>query len=454
MSAPAATGTSTRTGRGLWWLSPAGLLGVLIPTTVLLTGLLSDAVFRLQYRTPKSVTTETLLLVAVACLVLAGAATLAAGLARGGGTPLLLDRGVRPQLRSAARVLFWATVVGYTAFYVAGFARGLRPAQVLEILISQDNYGVSLRDYFGGVPGLTTLTQCGIAFVVVATYVLRREHDRRLAAQVVVVLLLTLLRSYVNNERLALIEVAIPAIVVLAMTARNDRRRSRRVAARFGPLALAPLLFLLFAVFEYSRSWQYFESRTDLSFLEFMVVRFAGYYATAYNNGQLQLLYADFPGRLPRDSLQAFWEAPVIAQLGLYDRLSAPVPTASDSILEQFGNPEFNNPGGVTTPFVDFGPVGGLLFMAVLGAVLGLLYRRFVDGEVVGALLYPVAFTGLLDLPRYLYWTQGRVTPALAGLLAVAYVIVRAERRERSRAAAHRRSLGQRVVAPTGGSPG
>ncbi len=456
MSGSAAEGPARKPGRpqGLWWVSPAGSLGLIIPVTLALTALLDDGDFRLQYRTPKSVTLETIVLVAVAALVLVGVATLVQGLARGGGRPLMPPRGVPPQLRTACSVLFWVTIVGYVAFYVAGFARGLRPAQVFEILISQDNYGVSLRDYFGGVPGLTTLTQCGIAFIVVASFVLVRERDRRLVTQVVVVLLLTLLRSYVNNERLAIIEVCVPAIAVVAMTARNSRRLGHRLGARLGPLVLAPFLFLLFAAFEYSRSWQFFESRTDQTFWWFMLVRFAGYYATAYNNGQLGLQYETFPGRLPLDSLQAFWEAPVIAQLGLYDRLSAPVPNSADQILERFGNPEFNNPGGLMTPFVDFGIVGGFVCFAVLGVVLGLLYRGFRDGTVFGALLYPVAFTGLLDLPRYLYWTQGRVTPALAGLVAVGFVLIRADRRARRRPTAPPSRLRvDQPAAPPVGSP-
>lgn len=441
--------------RGLWWLSPIGVLGLLIPVTLALTALLDDSDFRLQYRTPKAVTPSTIILVALATLVLAGVATLVYALARSRGKPLLPAGGVPPQLRTSCRVLFWVTMVGYLAFYIAGFARGLRPAQVLDILISQNNYGVSLRDYFGGIPGLTTLTQCGIAFMVVATYVLVRERDRWLVTQVVVVVVLTLLRSYVNNERLAIIEISVPAVVVLAMTARNSRHVSQRLGARLGPLVLAPFLFLLFAAFEYSRSWQYFESRTDQGFWWFMLVRFAGYYATAYNNGQLGLLYEPHPGRLPLDSLQAFWEAPVIAQLNLYGRLSAPVPETAGSILERFGNPEFNNPGGLMTPFVDFGLVGGFLFFVVLGVGLGFLYRSFRDGSAVGALLYPVAFTGLLDIPRYLYWTQGRVTPAVAALLAVAFVLARADRPARHRPSTVARRLRVRQPAvPSGRSPG
>ena len=438
---------SSRT-TGLWWLSPAGALALLMPATLLLTAYLDDDAFQLFYREPKSVTGSSLVLVGVAVLVLAVVAHLVGTLAPAHGQQLMPANGALRRLRQASQVLFWLTIAGYLAFAAAGAARGVGPGDIVAVFVSQDNYANSLKDEFAGVAGITTLTQCGIAFVVVGTYLLLRRPDRRLVVQLVLVVLLSLLRSYINSERLALVEVGVPAVAILAMAARRSSRRALRVGARIGPLLLAPLLFLLFAAFEYSRSWQYFKTRTDEPFLVFALLRFIGYYATSYNNGHLEMLYDDYPGRLPSDSLQAFWEAPVISQLGLYDRLSAPPPATATNILERFANPEFNNPGGVTTPFVDFGMVGGFVFLVALGVVLGLLYRGFRDGAVLGALLYPVAVTGLLDLPRYLYWTQGRVVPAVACLVGVAVVLVRAERRRARRPAGPR--PGGRRPAPAG----
>jgi oligosaccharide repeat unit polymerase len=436
-----AGGTRTRPGAGLWWLSPVGALSLLIPVTLWLTQHLSTADFELFYREPKLVTGSNLALVTVAVLVLASVAQLTARLAPSGTQRRLMPPGdaVPERLRTAARVLFWLTMLGYVAFGASGVARGVRPADIVQAFANQDNYGVNLKGQFGGIAGLTTLTQCGIAFVVVAVHLLARKRDGRLLAQVLLVVVLALLRSYINSERLALIEIAVPAVVIVAMAARRSRHRARRVMARAAPLVLAPLLLLLFAAFEYSRSWQFFKTRTDEPFALFALVRFVGYYATSYNNGYLQMQYGGFPGRLPLNSLAALWDAPGISALNLYDRLSAPIPAASDDLLERFANPEFNNPGGVTTPFVDFGMLGGFLFLALLGIVIGLLYRGFCDGAVTGSLLYPVVLTGLFDLPRYLYWTQGRVVPAWVALIVLAVVLVRAQQRAgRLAARAHR----------------
>lgn len=423
------TTTSPR-ARSLWWLSPAGALLLLVPGTLLLTFYLDDADFRLFYRATKSVPGDHLLLLAAAVALLGAVATFVARIPRRRPGTALLPGGlaVPRTLRRSAEVLFWLTVAGYVAFAATGASRGVTLSQVLQLLLSQNAYEGNLKDEFAGVAGITTLTQCGIAFVVVATYVLLRVRDRRLLLQVGVVLLLSLVRSFVNSERLALIEVAVPLVAVVAMAARHSAVPARRLAARAAPVVLAPLLLALFALFEYSRSWTFFSTRTDQPFPVFAAVRLAGYYATSYNNGYLQLEHATYPGRLPRESVSFFWEAPFVSQLGLYDLLGTTPPTTSQDVLARYANPEFNNLGGITAPMVDFGVLGGLVYLALLGAVIGLLYRGFREGTVVGALLYPVALTGLLELPRYLYLAQGRVVPAVLGLAVVGAVLLRERR--------------------------
>ncbi|GAA4310802.1 oligosaccharide repeat unit polymerase [Klenkia terrae] len=429
-----------------WWISPAGALTLLVPVTLLLTWRMDDSAFRLFYRSSKSVTGSTLLLVGVAALVLAGVATATAVLAPSGRRRLIPVPGVVPErLAASAQGLFWVTIGGYVLYTGAGIANGLDPAAVVTALITQENYGGNSKEALQGIAGVTTLTQVGIAFTVVATYVLVTRWERRLAIQLGIVLLLSLVRSFVASERLALVEVAVPAVVIAVLAAGRSHVRAKRRVASWAPVVLAPLVFLLFAAFEYSRSWQFFKTRTDESFPVFALIRMAGYYATSYNNGELHLDNDGYPGRLPLDSIAAFWTAPGIGQLDLYDKLSAPAPAISQDVLERFGNPEFNNPGGFTTPFVDFGLVGGFVFFVVVALVIGALFRGFLEGSPVGALLYPMVVTGLFDLPRYLYWTQGRVVPAVLALLVVALYVGRPDTRRR---APHLRSSRPRPPLP------
>jgi hypothetical protein len=62
-----------------------------------------------------------------------------------------------------------------------------------------------------------------------------------------------------------------------------------------------------------------------------------------------------------------------------------------------------------------------LVWWALAGLLLGLAYRAFCNGSLYLLLLYPPLVTGLFEVPRYLYWTQGRLAPALAALALIGW---------------------------------
>ena len=99
-------------------------------------------------------------------------------------------------------------------------------------------------------------------------------------------------------------------------------------------------------------------------------------------------------------------------------------------MLQIHGNPEFNSPGGLVIPFIDWGIVGGFVYLAVVGAIVGWLYKQCTDGHVFAVVVYPSMTTGLFELPRYIYWGLGRYTPALIALCIVGYLLNRCEERD------------------------
>jgi hypothetical protein len=218
----------------------------------------------------------------------------------------------------------------------------------------------------------------------------------------------------------------VPLVAVTAMRLSTSGQRRTRVAVVLLPIVLLPAAVAVFGAFEYSRSWNFYRQNGGGSFPVFAAERFAGYYATSYNNGQLTLDYDRYPGRLPYATLQALWTAPGMD--GRYVALSGHAPMGSqlgDPVLTAHANPEFNNPGGLAVPFVDYGRAGGYVFFFLAGLCVGVAYRGFAHGRPAGVLLYPVLSTGVLELPRYLYWTQGRAAPALVALGVVAYLVQR-----------------------------
>jgi hypothetical protein len=124
--------------------------------------------------------------------------------------------------------------------------------------------------------------------------------------------------------------------------------------------------------------------------------------------------------------MAAFWTAPGVDEIGLYQRLNGhDNGEVYLSILEQHGTPEFNNSSGLAAPFVDLGTAGGLVYLLVAGVLIGLLHRAFLETRAVGLLVYPVLFIGVVELPRYLSWSQGRVVPALAALAVLVVLLGR-----------------------------
>jgi hypothetical protein len=94
-----------------------------------------------------------------------------------------------------------------------------------------------------------------------------------------------------------------------------------------------------------------------------------------------------------------------------------------ESLLTAGVNPEFNNPGGMLCPILDYGIVGGLTFWVLSGFLLGKIYNLFRRGALAGQLFYPLAVLSLMEIPRLLYWTGGRAFPTLVFLAATTVIV-------------------------------
>ena len=58
-----------------------------------------------------------------------------------------------------------------------------------------------------------------------------------------------------------------------------------------------------------------------------------------------------------------------------------------------------------------------MIFWVVVGVVVGRVYSRARSGCEVGVIAYAVLFLGLLELPRFTYWTLGRFFPAIVAMI-------------------------------------
>jgi hypothetical protein len=233
-------------------------------------------------------------------------------------------------------------------------------------------------------------------------------------------------------ERLAAIEIGVPALVLLLTQtdARGAFRRSRQVVAAVGPYLAVPALLAGFTVTEYFRSWSTYSQTQRLPLIDFMTSRVTTYYYTALNNGagllttrgdewpSYRFLYtADWFYRLPGGLGETFRRL----FIGHGDH-----PT--NLFLESYGDPEFNNMSGIFPVMYDVGAIGVGVYFLVFGVVAGMLYRSMMRGAKVGALLYPPVFVGCLEILRTPYLNGSRVILLFAGAL----LLLRAMREVRS----------------------
>jgi oligosaccharide repeat unit polymerase len=409
----------------VWWHSPIFITAIIIPASVSATALVGQWTFVNEWRSLKLVTAAMLLTFLCAGLMLSVGAALASGTATEAASGGLWARFSQEQLRLlriASSLFFWLTVAGYVAFTIAIYKAGVS-VSVLSSYFTNAESG-AIRDAVGTVVGVTTMTQFGVAAVIVSVLLLFEEFTRKELLKLAVVIGLAIPRSVFFTERLAILELVVPVVVLVTARFAQSGRGHRIVSAL--PIVMVPSLLALFAVFEYARSWTFYSRVYSDGFVRFVLERFGGYYATAYNNGFILMTYADPPGRWPYKTLGFFWSAPLIkgSDLALLANGYDPAALFQDAV-EQHGNWEFNNPSGIASALVDYGIIGGALYLLVAGACAGFLYRRFCASQPVGVLLYPVVYIGLLEMPRYIYWSEGRATPALISLAVLAGMLSR-----------------------------
>ena len=215
--------------------------------------------------------------------------------------------------------------------------------------------------------------------------------------QCATVIVLGLIRAFLNSERLAIIELLVPFAVSL-IGVRPATSWLLRLLTRSAPIIAGMFLYCFFGVAEYFRSWSSFYARSESSFWGFVAVRLMGYYTTAINTGAL-LWRVNQPLllRTPTANTElcvalSDQKRPASGVVSIFSRLCwRPVGLYPD-LLSANANPEFNNPSGVFSPLIDYGLTGGLLYWLICGLICGYLYKEFRSRSVAGIFLYPALY--------------------------------------------------------------
>lgn len=428
------TTTMLRARTGAWWLHPAwaGALGVL--PALGLTCLISDDMFREWWKTPKYFDSGNVLLT----LVLLGALIFGCLLAAFAGSPrerpdaFSVSPAQAALIARAGPVLTAISLVGYIAWFGLAMWRGLGVGEI-ETVLTGDGGAYAAKGYLMPVAGVTTVVQFA-PLAIVCLLLDRWISGRRHTAALLGLVTLGVVRATLNSERLGLMELLVPVLVLCAVVVRPGRERARPWLWACVPLLAPVAILLIFGAFEYVRSWlSFYQQYSGLGYGEFVVRRVLGYYVTSGNNTEIILSHLGPALDAPYYSIRFFWNLPVLSHfVNVSDVMGFDPSLRGIEMLRYYGNPEFNTMGGMPVVVNDYGVTGAMIWWAGCGFVLALCHRLLRFGDVRGLVLYPVVYVGLADLARLFYWGEGRAFPPLAGGLVLAFLLHRARARQAS----------------------
>jgi oligosaccharide repeat unit polymerase len=301
-------------------------------------------------------------------------------------------------------------ILGYLVWFLDVL---VHPELLLNILLGESS---NIRGEVSTIPGITTLTQFGvpavIAFMLLYISGTKMKIEKYLLA---FLLLLTVMRVILWSERLALIELLLPAGLLFVHALKPEQRLAKKIL-RIAPVVGLLFLIAFFATCEYFRSWSAAYSQQYQSFTQFILSRMISYYATSVNNGvgflSTNETWPYFNGQL---LLGFAYKMPILKDM----LQQANMVNEFDYFLENYANVEFNNPCGLFIAVAELGVLGSLIFFTGYGFLLGKYYRLFMAGDFVALIFYPLMFLSLLELFRIFYFSDARAVYVMVGCLGL-----------------------------------
>lgn len=308
----------------------------------------------------------------------------------------VLDKSRASVMEKFAKTTFVIAVLGYLVWIATDF-RGWTNIENLSHLET--------------IPGLTTLTQFMPISLATFYFLLRNNYSSKsMKIAILIGLLLTLIRSFVNHERLALLECIVPIAVVFFLT---QYREYKFRLYRFYIGGLSGI-YVLFSSSEYFRSWKYYRNTIDESFFVFSFFRLINYYATALNNGSVYLDLHDQMSSLPIYSANFIWNFPILGPYiqNLLEKVQTNL-TWSQVLKSTMGTDEFNNINPYLLVVGELGVVGAYFVFTILGYVVSRLYQTINSQRSSTIPIYACLVIGVLEFPRIFWFGSGRALPTI-----------------------------------------
>ena len=400
----------------LWWVDPANLLIFLTLPVFFASARFGGPLISQQFESFDFLTDGMIYLGVLAICLLAVGAKLGAGLVARSNSGNICFHPYRYD-----QFLVLVLVISILSYVLLLGALLLNPTLMLSVVQGERGATFWARAYLNPFLGVTSLTNvapvffcmCAVRFVTRGAFF----PSYWIGYLALLLMSLILVHGFIGSGRLVLLENGIAFLLPLFSFAERLKRFGLVV-----PIVGVVAVVIIFAAGEYMRSWAYYQNSYD-SFGQYVWIRLLAYLALASNTG------AGMVSTLPPVGY------PLITAAWVPRLFGAGSSAYSRQFLDEFGNVEFNNPGGIFAPIVDFGTVGGIVYLFAWGLVLGTLYGVYRRRHPVGLLAYPLFYIGLADLTQIWYWGQPPFIPQL--IFAGAAIVLTVRRQVRAGAQSH-----------------
>lgn len=286
---------------------------------------------------------------------------------------------------------------------------------VLGLLGNLTGYYEMFKDDGGRISGITTFTEIGIVTAPYGMYLFKKTKNKKIYLSLIIILCLNTIRSFIFAERIAILEVLLPMLIIWLSFYNGKYNKS----FKFVPIFSILFLFVFFGIFEYFRSWMYYRNVYDGTFIQFVIDRvIIGYYSISINNECLFLnksVCCYFPSRI----LEWLWMLPGFS--GFSENFTSKM---NYDLLADYANPEFNNIGGLLACYSDLGFLG-VVPQFIFGYYVYKSYIGYLNGHYLYSLVFSISVYAILELPRYFFWGSKRAFFVFVGLFIIRFLVLK-----------------------------
>jgi hypothetical protein len=308
-------------------------------------------------------------------------------------------------LSSAAEISIMAGVAKFT-FLLASLG--------YLIWIATDFSGWTNISYYGHletIPGLTTLTQFMPISLAIYYYLSRTGISLKASKYIIISgIFISMVRAFVNHERLALLECCVPLIVVYFLT----EKRIYKIQLSKLYIGSLAAIYSFFSIGEYFRSWYTYRNLVDESFFVFSIFRLINYYSTSINNGVVYLGLHEQISSIPLYTFNFIWNFPLIGPY-LYDLFESGRTNLgwSQALKSTMGTNEFNNINSYFQVVAELRKFTAFIVFATIAYSVNKLYQSINSYHSYAIPIYASIVVGIIELPRIFWFGNGRAFPIL-----------------------------------------